>query len=198
MHKDRLLLVLDLDETLIHASETALHRPADFTLFDYHVYKRPHLAEFLDACARWFELAVWSSGSDDYVEEIVATIFPDPKRLHFTWGRSRTTLGPAARAGHDGFHAALQDRHYLKPLTKIVRRGRWPLERILIVDDTPEKCARNYGNAVYVKPFEGDERDDELRRLAPYLVSLKDCPNVRRVEKRHWRSQPGAKLPPEP
>ena len=198
MKTDRLLLILDLDETLIHASETELHRQPDFTLAGYHIYKRPHLAEFLDVCARWFELAVWSSASDAYVARIVEAIFPDPGILHFVWGRSRTTASRALGADGDTFYSALEDRHYLKPLAKVSRRGTWSLERILIVDDTPEKCARNYGNAIYVRPFEGEEDDDELKQLAGYLPSLKDCSNVRRVEKRRWRFEAGATLPPEP
>jgi RNA polymerase II subunit A small phosphatase-like protein len=198
METGRLLLILDLDETLIHASETELHRPPDFALFGYHVYKRPHLAEFLEASAQWFELAVWSSGTDDYVEKVVETIFPDPGRLQFIWGRSRTTLSRAMTADGATFHSPLEDRHYLKPLAKISRRGRWRLEQMLIVDDTPEKCARNYGNAIYIRPFEGDERDDELKRLIAYLPSLKDCPNVRKVEKRPWRFEAAATLPREP
>lgn len=39
------LLILDLDETLIHATEQP-EREADFQIFHYHVYKRPYLEEF--------------------------------------------------------------------------------------------------------------------------------------------------------
>jgi RNA polymerase II subunit A small phosphatase-like protein len=56
--RDPILLILDLDETLIYATEVPLDRPADFVVYDYHVYCRPGLAEFLQACARHFELAV--------------------------------------------------------------------------------------------------------------------------------------------
>jgi len=35
------LLILDLDETLVHASERELERSADFRLVGYHVYLRP-------------------------------------------------------------------------------------------------------------------------------------------------------------
>ena len=76
--------------------------------------------------------------------------------------------------------------HYLKPLTK-VRKAGWPLQRVLIVDDTPEKCLRNYGNAIYPRPFEGAEDDSELSLLGRYLATLKDETNVRTIEKRRWR-----------
>jgi hypothetical protein len=43
---EKILLILDLDETLIHASEEQLDREADFRVFGYHVYIRPHLEPF--------------------------------------------------------------------------------------------------------------------------------------------------------
>ena len=183
---DRILLILDLDETLIYATEAPLHRPADFCVYDYHVYRRPHLDAFLAGCARDFELAIWSSASDAYVEAVVARIFPDRSRLRFVWGRSRATLrrGPLNR---NGLHDPWDHRHYLKPLEKVKRAG-WRLERVLIVDDTPEKCIRNYGNAIYPRPYEGAEDDDELPLLGRYLATIRDAPNVRRIEKRRWRS----------
>ncbi|MEM7315243.1 MAG: NIF family HAD-type phosphatase, partial [Planctomycetota bacterium] len=42
----RPLLILDLDETLIHGSEVRLHRVEDFVVGPFHVYKRPHLGKF--------------------------------------------------------------------------------------------------------------------------------------------------------
>ena len=68
INKEKILVVLDLDETLIHATKNELGRKADFQIFDYHVYKRPYLNEFLTEINEHFLLAVWSSASDDYVE----------------------------------------------------------------------------------------------------------------------------------
>ena len=184
--RDRILLVLDLDETLIRASEVPLERAADFAVYGYHVYRRPFLAEFLTACARHFELAVWSSASDAYVEAVVERIFPDPSALHFVWGRSRATLRRSI-GDVDGYMLDPWDhQHYLKPLAKVKKAG-WRLERVLIVDDTPAKCVRNYGNAVYARPWEGEPDDVELKLLAHYLAGLRDVANVRTIEKRRWR-----------
>ncbi len=184
---ERTLLILDLDETLIHARETPLARQADFIVYDYHVYRRPHLAEFLARCALDYELAVWSSASDAYVAAVVARIFLDPERLHFVWGRSRATLRRMSPSYDDAaFHDPWDHLHYVKPLSK-VRRAGWNLDRVLIVDDTPAKCIRNYGNAIYPRPYEGEVEDDELKHLGEYLKSLKDVTNVRSIEKRRWR-----------
>ncbi|MFB9048207.1 NIF family HAD-type phosphatase [Sphingobium indicum] len=183
---DRPLLILDLDETLIHAREEALDRPADFQVFGYHVYRRPYLTDFLNSVRADFDLAVWSSASDDYVIAIVDHLFGTGFPLRFVWGRSRATLMRLMRDEYGYAHDPWDHRRYLKPLKKVKRMG-WRLERMLIVDDTPEKCIRNYGNAIHPLPFEGDDSDAELLLLADYLATLKEEPNVRRIEKRHWR-----------
>ena len=89
---------------------------------------------------------------------------------------------------NDGFSDPWDHLNYRKPLVKLKRHG-WPLERVLILDDTPSKSAQNYGNAIYPKPFEGDPNDDELALLAKYLPELASCENVRKVEKRNWRDR---------
>lgn len=182
------MLVLDLDETLIYASETALERPPDFQVYGYHIYRRPYLQEFLESVRRDFDLAVWSSASDQYVFAVVQNIFGATFDLQFVWGRSRATLRRVSVDGSGYMVDPWDHTHYLKPLTKVKRVG-WRLERVLIVDDTPEKCVKNYGNAIHPRPYFGDESDQELRMLAPYLATLKDEQNVRRIEKRRWREK---------
>ena len=74
--EDKILLILDLDETLIHATVNKLGDDFAFQLHHYYVYKRPGLDAFIAACAEKFDLAVWSPVSDDYVKQVVAQIFP--------------------------------------------------------------------------------------------------------------------------
>lgn len=180
------LLILDLDETLVFATETPLVRAADFRVAEYHVYKRPHLAEFLASVFDAFDVAVWSSASDAYVESVVDHIFPDRGELKFVWGRSKTTRKTFPDA--DGRVDHYDPRHveYIKPLKKVQRKG-WSLERILIIDDTPRKSMLNYGNAIYCRMFEGGLPDDELLLLLKYLQRIKDQENFRSLEKRGWR-----------
>ena len=184
--KQKSLLVLDVDETLIHACETPLTREADFRVSQFHVYRRPFLEEFLQACAEWYEIGVWSSASDQYVQHIVNEIFPDPDQLVFICGACRTTLRKTDPSEFDRFPDGIGDYHARKNLSKLKSFG-WSLERILIVDDSPEKVAGHYGNAIYPQPFIGQEGDDELCYLASYLFELKDCSHVRKIEKRGWR-----------
>lgn len=173
----RKLLILDLDETLVHASASELQRPADFRAGPWHVYRRPGLDAFLRCCASEFDLAVWTSSSSPYASAIVEAIIPEDLALQFLWARERCTRR---------FDPETWEYEWLKDLKKVKKRG-YALSQVLMIDDTPEKLARHYGNLVHVIPFMGDAADDELFRLAPWLITLARIENVRRVEKRFWR-----------
>lgn len=186
--QEKMLLILDLDETLIHATAERIRADFDFQVFQYYIYLRPGLAAFLARCAQYFTLAVWSSASDDYVQAVVKQAFPDNVTPAFVWARSRCTRFRLPGLDEQGFDSLDYSTHYefAKRLKKVVRRG-FSLKRTLIVDDTPEKVRQNYGNAIYIKPYLGAPDDQELASLAEYLLTLKDAENVRGIEKRNWR-----------
>ena len=183
------LLILDLDETLIHATAVKIREDFDFQLYQYFIYQRPGLASFLVQCAEHFQLAIWSSASDDYVQAIVERIVPAGFSLAFVWGRSRCTRFRLPEVDEQGFLSidCTSKYEFAKRLKKVRRRG-FDLNRTLIVDDTPEKVSQNYGNAIYIKPYLAEAKDAELTRLAAYLLTLKDAANVRSIEKRYWRT----------
>ena len=186
-NQDKTLLILDVDETLIHATDKVLSLPIDFKVFNYNVYKRPFLDEFLVAIKNHFLLALWSSASDDYVIEIANQIIPKEMSLEFIWGRSRCTY--QYNSQEELLNEEIQDHyHYIKPLKKLKKKG-FKLDRILIVDDSPHKSKDNFGNVIYPRAFVGNPKDVELKLLAKYLISLKDKENVRRIEKRNWQGQ---------
>ncbi|NNE35712.1 MAG: HAD family hydrolase [Rhodothermales bacterium] len=175
----RTLLILDLDETLVHATEKPLAHPASFRVPPYHVYRRPFLNQFLDRCGELFELAIWTSSTEDYAEAVVNEIWSHEHALSFVWSRSRCTYRVDRERGH---------AQWIKDLKKVRKCG-YALERVLMVDDSPRKLSRQYGNLVRVGSFVGDPEDDELYWLGLYLPKLAQVENVRRVEKRGWRTQ---------
>ena len=174
---DRILLILDLDETLIFATEEDLERSPDFRVGPYSVYRRPHLDEFLESCCEYFEIALWSSSGANYLAEVLRRILPAEASPDVVWDRER-----CVRA----FDPEQQETCFVKDFKKIKRLG-YDLNRVLIVDDTPQKAQRNFGNAIYVSPFYGDAQDDELLYLSRYLESLCGSRNLRAIEKRGWK-----------
>jgi len=171
------LLILDLDETLLWATETAPASGFDFRAFQYFVIRRPHLDVFLHEAFSWFEVAVWTSSGEDYARRVVNEIFDDPSTLEFVWTASRCT---------QRIDDETRKAYALKDLKKVRRRG-YALERVLMIDDSPEKLRRQYGNHLRLEPFEGDPNHSELLDVLPFLEWLKDQENFRRVEKQSWR-----------
>jgi len=172
-----LLIILDLDETLLHADGTnrATPNPCDFTFETYRVWLRPGLEPFLKSLSNWADLAIWSSSTDDYLAAML-THFPWQPDWRFLMYRDHCTLRR---------NPELDSWTFTKNLDKLPRLG-YSLDRILIVDDSPEKIPRHYGNLVPMPPFFGDPADPYLPLLASYLPSLAHLPTIRRIEKRQW------------
>lgn len=178
------LLVLDLDETLIHTDVDPLERDGDFTIsleaVEHHVYCRPHLSEFLTfAFATFSDVAIWTSATEDYAREIVQQILTTEQKPLFLWSRSRC----ACRFDHES-----QVSHWIKDIRKLRRWG-FSKARILFVDDDARAIERSYGNHVPVAGFLGNEDDSELQELIPFLTRLSGMKDVRGVEKRFWRQR---------
>jgi TFIIF-interacting CTD phosphatase-like protein len=173
----RKLLVLDLDETLLFATEEPLNVQEDFIVGPYHVYLRPHLKRFLRFCFSTFEVAVWTSSTADYAIEIARHILPSLSSLSFLWARNRCTRR---------FDYERGETYWVKDLKKVRRKG-YDLKQVIVVDDTPSKLERSYGNLVRVREFKGEQDDVELLFLEQYLETLNSEANLRAVEKRNWK-----------
>ena len=176
---DPLLVVLDIDETLVHACRRRVGRRPDFWVSSYAVHKRPFVDEFLAHVMDNYQVALWTSSSPGYAHPLVKKLVSEPERLEFVWCSDRCTVrrDPATR-----------EYYWSKKLAKLKRLG-FALERIVVVDDSPEKHRQNYGNLIRIEPYEGDPTDRELLRLIPYLQELAEEPNVRRLEKRGWHTK---------
>jgi carboxy-terminal domain RNA polymerase II polypeptide A small phosphatase len=179
----RKLIVLDLDETLVHATEARLEHEEHFRVGPYFIYQRPYLEDFIAAVAQDFNVGVWTASGETYATEVINRIFP-AELLRFVWSSRRCTTARDWTTGH---------YTTIKNLSKLRKHG-YSLENIIAVDDTPSKYARSYGNLVTVREFVGDPTDAELPLLVRYLRSLLSVANVRTVEKRHWRVQVAPEL----
>jgi RNA polymerase II subunit A small phosphatase-like protein len=175
------LLILDLDETLIFGTRTPLSHPPDLEHGGWCIYHRPHLAEFIEQVRTAIELAVWTSATESYADLVVGTAFPPDLPFAFVWSRARCTWR---------HHPETREEYWLKNLRKVERLG-YDLDRVLMVDDEAVKLERNYGNHIPIAPFTGASDDSKLPLLARYLLSVSTRPNLRAIEKRRWRSDPG-------
>ena len=70
--KKRKLLVLDLDETLIHTSYSPIGGTELKARRGYfYFYERRYLRAYLDRCSTEYDLAIWSASKADYVRWII-------------------------------------------------------------------------------------------------------------------------------
>lgn len=154
------LLIFDLDETLVHATAYALSRSADFECPPYFVYTRPYVREMLLAVAPFYDFAVWSSASKDYVDFVVAMIFENDFPLKFAWAVDKCIQRVDVRSN---------SYVYIKDLRKVQSHG-YELSQITILDDSSEKIARQPKNHLNLSPFLGQVEDFELLRIRDVLL----------------------------
>jgi TFIIF-interacting CTD phosphatase-like protein len=182
---DDKLLILDLDECLIHSQHKNDKMSDDFikNSFDvlggmYRTMKRPYLDEFLDFGFENFSVAVWTAASGDYATEVINNIGIVGK-LKFLYSEKNCTpkydYGDGWGMGHIVYH---------KNISKLTKRG-WNMNNVLMVDDKPEYID-SYGNVIKIEPFEGDLKDSQLLKLIKYLDKIKDKDNFRSFDKRGW------------
>ncbi len=172
----RKLVILDIDETLLHASQGGIDRVCDFETELYFVYKRPFVDEFLSFCFANFDVAIWTAAGSEFANDIEREMIRVHGEPEFVWSSERCT----PRFDPNAFETIP-----LKNLQKVKRRG-YNLDQVIMVDDTPQKLAKNYGNLVRVNEYLGSVDDTELLALIKYLRYLKHVDNVRKVEKRGW------------
>lgn len=202
-HK-RKLIVLDLDETLIHSVQQSNDNQildntdmsnvetyeTDFSwshaTVSYKVYVRPYVKEFLDFCFENFDVGVWTAATQDYADKIVPLVFKHRVPI-FVFTRERCTTKTDNR---DYLLYPLTDT--VKKLQKVKRRKfngkRYNINNILVIDDTPSTFKCNYGNAIQISEWNGNTHDVELQLLIRYIKTILDFP-FRTIEKRNWKEQ---------
>lgn len=177
----RPLLVLDLDETLWHGqADPDAPGGVRFLL-------RPYLQVFLEEVGHSYDLAIWTSASEDWMHAGLRVIHEVTgvdlhERAFFLWRRERCTW----LRGEDGEYAW---RKRARKFDAKWIRSRYPRGRILVVDDLTQNYACGYGHLVKVSAWTGNEQDDELLVLAKFLRSIAHEADLRRLEKRGWRRQ---------
>jgi carboxy-terminal domain RNA polymerase II polypeptide A small phosphatase len=171
----RPLLVLDLDETLVHSTYNPTYGPPDLHVFEFYIYYRPFLQYFLRAISKSFDIGIWSAGTQNYVEEVVSKIMPKDVNPIFVYGRWKCD-----ERDFNGFII------HVKPLKELEVFG-YNIDKMIIVDDSPEKCIDNFENAIIPRKFVGQDFDMELFDLLIYLDSIKYVNNFREINHKNWK-----------
>ncbi|TRY79321.1 hypothetical protein TCAL_09801 [Tigriopus californicus] len=173
----RKVLVLDLDETLIHSHHDGVLRqtvkpgtPADFILkvtIDRHpvrffVHKRPHVDFFLEVVSQWYELVVFTASMEIYGTAVADKLDSNRGILRRRYYRQHCTLDYGS---------------YTKDLSAINA----DLASIFILDNSPGAYRSYPDNAIPIKSWFNDPSDTALLNLLPVLDALRFVSDVRSV-----------------
>lgn len=172
------VVVLDLDETLVHASSTRSPNFYSFPCANLFVHVRPGALGLLQLLHEDpdKELCFWSVGTRPYVHHVCETLL-DLAGLEATTAMMVLTREDATEVATNVF---------VKDLRKVdvrVEEGR----RVLLLDDNPIHhvlCSHNRGRVIHVPPFEMRVEDDfllELGRLFSKARCGEDAPPEKMV-----------------
>lgn len=176
----RKILVLDLDETLIHShhdgsmNPTTPSTPPDFIVrvriechpVRFFVYKRPHVDFFLSMVSQWYELVIFTASMEMYGMAVANKLEDDRNLFQRRFFRQ---------------HCTMDFNGYMKHLTTICK----DLSSVFIIDNSPAAYRGNPENAIPIKSWFSDPHDTALLDLLPMLDALRFTNDVRSVLSRN-------------
>ena len=162
-----LLVVLDLDETLIAARPAVRpQRKPDFWWAGRPIYLRPHVRPFLEDRFERGHVAIWTASDAGYALPILERILQGPTdRFRFVWTREQ-----CVPSDHPDVPR--------KPIQRLLDHGA-DARRVVLVDDRPATFGGDVGNGRLIPSYHGDRDDDALQLLAKTLQGLDRMPDVR-------------------
>ena len=150
-------LVLDLEDTLIHSQRNFNFKNKLCNINKKLIIFRPYLFEFLSQMKSLYELILFSSNTQDYVDPIVQLIQKRQNFFDYVLYRHHITLD--------------EEGNNVKNLELIGR----DLKKIIIIDDIARYFKLQKENGINIKPFYGNAKKDgnTLQILGDTLKKIK-------------------------
>ncbi len=213
------LLVLDIDQTLIDniavdGVNMDLFPAVNFVVQEdshsYGIWARPHLKEFFETLAPYYEFAIFSAAAafwvDTVVEHILEPALPEGDKFRVVWSRSHVRFSKErtihALLNPESAEAKPEDRGHtqfvLKSLAELLEADElagagFSMRNTLIVDDREDTFDENPANGVKVPAYnilrDIEHRDCTLLRLALHLQRpcILGASDVRNVDQSCWK-----------
>lgn len=183
--KNKIIVVLDLDETLIHSMTTkereSYNKTINFTSHemigsDYIIYERPGLQEFLDFLFDNFTVCVWTAASKDYASFIVSNIVLNGRKerkvdwFFFDYHCDISKKMSVTKSTKD-----------LDVLCDLFKLEGYTKTNVVIIDDNTNVYNAQTGKCINIKEFKiasnESDKDNQLLKLIPLLKQLKRMMN---------------------
>ena len=169
----RKILVLDLDETLIHTSSFPPHKDVKSLTFEFqdkkeYVFLRPDVEEFLNKATEMFQVFIFTAGTKGYADPILDELCPQIDQLHRFYRDSC--------------------KFSSKKVKKDLRKFGKSLAQVIMIDDNRHMKETYPGNTIYIDRWNGTPADDTLMTsIMPILVECSKVDDVRPIIKRYKR-----------
>lgn len=198
-HKKRKkkILILDLDETLIHSLSRGSPRSFNTLAGEpkmieiklknvatlYFVHKRPFCDFFLQQVCQWYELQIFTASVKEYADPIIDWLEQDIIAHYKKKSKNSTNIVEDKVFTKRYYRNDCTYRPgigYIKDLSKFVTKSD-ELRNMIIIDNSPVSFALHEDNAIMIEGWINDQSDRDLLHLLPMLHSLSLCIDVRYI-----------------
>ena len=178
------LLLIDLDETLVHSefrskdnykaldlfTKTSKCLSKTFSYSDENyvyymdVFFRPHLKDFLNEVSKYFDLAIFTAAMKGYADTILDFIDPNNKFFQFRLYRDACI--------------SIQNRLYIKDL-RIIKD--YDPMKVILMDNSLYSFMNQPSNGMLVNSFYTNHKDTQLISAKNFLVNhIFPCDDIRK------------------
>ena len=184
LNSKKKLLILDLDETLIHSDldfslKDKVHKYDKILHFNTEEEKnipipllvRPGVENFLNFAEKEFDLIVFTASDQQYADAIIDYIEKDKKYFKMRLYRNHCIF--------------IEPGLYIKDLR--IFSDIKKLEDIIIVDNSLFSFANQLNNGILVTSFFSDKDDTFLSNVIEYLDYIKNEKDIREINKDSFR-----------
>jgi len=177
--EQKLTVVLDMDETLIHSifrtgcnnfRQDELRREIEQGKHDFavdlgddeiaFVHKRPGVEKFLKDLSKHFEVVVFTAALPVYAKPVIETIDKSGAVHHSLYRDGTVTY---------------KGQQFVKDLSILGR----DLSRVVLIDNNPLAMLASPDNAMPIMSWYDDPNDKELEKALAILLQMKDLKDIR-------------------
>jgi Dullard-like phosphatase family protein len=175
--KNKKNLILDLDETLIHADFNEIFPKSSYDKIikfipkdedeeiEVGIFIRNGINEFFTQLSKFFNIIIFTASSSDYADAVLDYLDPEKKFIKLRLYRENCIN--------------INDLTSIKDL-RIIKNI--DLAKTIIVDNSMYSFSNQLSNGILINSFYNDKNDNDLFNVMNYLLSYTiDCEDVREI-----------------
>ena len=178
LSKSKKILLLDLDETLIHADfakeyendtknpyDTIISFESENEINNVGIFLRPGVKLFLENLSKFFEIGIFTASVSEYADEVIKFLDPENNFIKFKLYRKNCIN--------------VNDILKVKDL-RILKN--FDLKNVVLVDNNMYSFAAQLSNGILINSFYFNKNDNELYNVYGYLMNyIYQAEDVRKV-----------------